>query len=176
MWLADQVPSQATKPPPIPPHEGDGHWKFLVQRGWDLFWADSWEDVLDALMHSDDAGEGSAVDTDSEEWRLGVSKLLDAVVTITQAHVNQDARFDGKDVSEEEWQILRSPKFPHPDIESWDSSVPLVLLVQEYEPYSDIPPPKGNIEWVESLYTSNAEGVVRSLERLGYLNVQDVSD
>lgn len=175
MWITDQTPPATTTPPPVPPHPGEGRWKLFVQRGWSLYWADSWEDVLDGLMRSDTVTEGSP-DAESSAWILDVAKLLDAVVATTQAEINYNASLNGKSVSEEEWMILRAPKFPHPDIERWESHVPLVLLAQEYEPYSAIPPPKGNILWVESLGTSDAEGVVRSLERLGYLSVEDISD
>ena len=175
MWTTEQLRPTDDRPPPLPPHPHEGYWQLFVQRGWGLYWADTWADVLDALMHGDVAAEGAAEEPASPQWLADVDSLLDAVATTTQAQINQDARRDGETPSDEEWAVLRSPKFPHPAIERWDSAVPLVLLAQEYEPYSDVPRPQGNILWVESLRTAKAEGVVLSLQDIGYLTVEDIS-
>lgn len=175
MWITEKTRPTATSPPPLPDHPNGGHWHLFVQRNWNLYWADTWADVLDALVHGGVAAEGSAALEASPEWAADVAYFLDSVVTTTQAEINQEARYNGESVSEEEWFVLSSPKFPHPEIERWVSPVPLVLLSQEYEPYSNVPRPEGNILWVESLRTSDLEGVVTSLEDIGYLTTEDIS-
>lgn len=174
MWTTEQARPMATKPPPLPPHHGGGRWQIFAQRDWDLYWADTWSDVLDALVHSDSQAEGSAAE-DLAQMADAVSALLDAVVTTTQARINYEAQSEKTPVPDDEWAVLRSPKFPHPVVERWDSSVPLVLLTQEYEPYKETPRPEGNILWVESLHTAEPEAVVRSLAAIGYLSVEDIS-
>ena len=56
-----------------------------------------------------------------------------------------------------------------PVVELWAGKVPLVLIATEYAPYSEIPRPDGNVQWIDP-YTDLT--LLTSLAALGVLQVR----
>lgn len=101
------------------------------------------------------------------ESRVGFASRVAQARQATLAFVaTMEGQMDTSVESEESLTALFADReLPVADMPAWENgAVPLVLLNTSYAPYTDVPAPQGNIEWIDP---SDEGALLRSLTDLG---------
>jgi hypothetical protein len=121
------------------------------------------------------------VDYEPEESLDGVEAAFEARTdfAVLQANMRQgllaliatdQGAFNPDEESEETLTAIFSDRDVFvPRVELWDGKVPLVLVSTEYAPYSEVPRPTGNVEWIDPFTDLT---LLTTLEKLGNFTVR----
>lgn len=130
---------------------GDGWYAALEFEDGTVIFSDTLTEILGELL------DGYGEDITSE---AGAEQAFNARVdfAVRQANARQgllaliatdDGDFDPEVESEDTLTAIFSDRDEYiPVVELWDGKVPLVLISTEYEPFTEIPKPTGNVQWV----------------------------
>lgn len=160
-----------------PTNEDGQTYRYFLARpgGYDTVFADTVEDVLDALIPG---YEQMTDEIDRAEARV---LLAEAAAAIQQAQAL--SAIDPDTISDEDWSVLAAPRLgpnaPHPTL--WASDIPLFVVETAYTPYTSVPRPASihdgtqadNLWWVRP---TEPEDFVLSLHEIGYIRLMESTD
>lgn len=156
-----------------PPHPGGGEWEWCAtfNGGWDLVFADTPTDIIDAIapgyLHHIDTGDGVAAAD------VRISLALTAANSQQAFALTDELPDNTRPLTAREYNAALSHKLnpPQPAVEHWEHpTVPLIVLDIAFEPWHPTsPPPVGNI--ITLTPGADDETFLRSLHDCGYITL-----
>lgn len=150
--MTTTVLSAAPLPQPLPVHEDGTPYAFAAFVGENLILGDSRTDVVSGIID----GYGDIPHTEEGhlealvaryEFAVGVADVHQQIIAADKLNSGE---FDHTLEDEETLtSIFRSRRERLPEMSRWDHPVPLVLVGTDYAPYTTLPRPEGNVQWVE---------------------------
>lgn len=189
------IPAQSGGGLDVPLHDGEWPYVVVAMNG-DTYFADSATEILEATLPDyasyalfNERGERESFDEGDDLALIArYDDLVQQAAIIQEAIIVtaiEDGSFDPATVSEDELTALFTEKITpffgiplsdDPDDSrlnlEWNLSVPLVLLRNNYEPYTTRPLPAGNIVWLDP---STEMTYLQSLHAVGVLTMMEHS-
>jgi hypothetical protein len=150
--MTTAVLSAAPLPEVLPVHEDGTPFAFAAFLGENIIMGDSRTDIVAGIID----GYGDIPDTEEGHLEALVARYEFAVGTadihqqIIAAEKLNSGEFDH--TVEDEGiltSIFSSRRERQPEMASWDHPVPLVLVGTDYAPYTTLPRPEGNVQWID---------------------------
>ena len=157
-------PVGAEQPPEAPTHDDGTPYSVMAtyEGGWLQAWADHDEEIAAALI----GPQYHQTDSPTERAQLRLQYLARAQVRAMALIANEDPRFAHLTIRQQDLWIGEWSGAVI--VAEWDAELSLPLIRQWYSPIGLVPPPRGNITWLDA---ASDEQLLQSLSQLGAITL-----
>lgn len=140
-----KTPPAAAAPQPMPTHDDGREFTVMAtyEGGWLQAWADTDSEIVEALI-----GEQYTASSLTERAALRLQYLSRTQVRAMALIARDDPRFEQLDARQTSTWM---GEFSGPvALAEWTASLPIPLVRQWYQPIGLVPPPTGNVLWLDA--------------------------